>query len=159
MEARTPTLGLTFLLGNGTEIDKELGNFWRYGVLKEVLKQSQPCSLKVRPMRANPEIQCISIYHLNQGHSSVWCEGANLKAWGLGGYAPTLLFGLSLPPSLMHVHTHLHHRTSSPRSEGLLICHHRRAHASQGLGTSSGRPPAALLGSLPAIPAFFLRVS
>ena len=99
-----PTLGLSFLLCNGTEIDKELDNFLRYGVLKEVLKQPQPGSLKMRPVGANPGIQHICLYHLNQGYWSLWSEGACVEAWGLSGDAPTLLFGLHISPSLIHVH-------------------------------------------------------
>lgn len=85
----------------------------------------------------------------------------------VGGSQPEGLgpaFGLTFLP-LIHIYTHPHCHTSSPWPEGLLICltpdsaHRKRARANWGLRTSSRRPPAALLGSLLAIPAFFLIVS
>ena len=48
-------------------------------ILTEVLEQPQPCSLRLKPLRAHPSIQPIFIYYVNQGHSSVRSEEARLR--------------------------------------------------------------------------------
>ena len=91
-------------------------------ILTEVLEQPQPCSLRLKPLRAHPSIQPIFIYYVNQGHSSVKSEEARLRPRTcvplLSSSTATFLLSLSL----IHIQPHPHHRASSPDSEGLLLC-------------------------------------
>lgn len=91
----------------------KLNNLLTWGVLQEVLGQSQPCSLRRRPLRANPLVQPIFMYHLNQGHASVRSKGATLRTWV---YIPLLCSSAStFSPSLSLLlsHTRLYPPTPS----------------------------------------------